>query len=105
MGRRASRRRSAGQTVKAPAHVMATQGTVTNPYVWVTWDRNDPTVTKYEVLRDGAVIATIGPFVPYDWTNAAHKTWYTGGAGTGGYTSEVLADSPSYYFRLEQSGA
>jgi hypothetical protein len=62
----------------APAHPDVVQGGVGTPSVWVTWDRNDPTVTKYEVLRDGAVVQTIGPFVPFDPTNSAHKTWFPG---------------------------
>jgi hypothetical protein len=90
--------------VLAPAHPIAIQGPVAadKRYVQLTWDRNDHTVTKYDVLRDGAVVGTVGPFTPYDPGNAAHRDWYTGGDGVGGYANEVLADKPVYFFRLEQ---
>ena len=47
-------------TGKAPLHVVAVQGPVLARarYVSVTWDRNDPTATGYEVYRDGTLIAT-----------------------------------------------
>ncbi len=47
-------------TGKPPLHVVAVQGPVlaTARYISVTWDRNDPTATGYEVYRDGTLIAT-----------------------------------------------
>lgn len=46
---------------RPPNHVIVTQGP-TDPqrrYALVTWDRNDPESTGYEVLRDGEVIAEV----------------------------------------------
>lgn len=86
----------------APRHPVAVQGPTdpANLYSWVTWDRSDPAVTKYEVLRDSAVVGTVGPFVPFNQSDPAHRDWRTAG-----YPSAVLADSPAYYFRLEQTGS
>lgn len=88
----------------SPQFLQVVQGPTSSPYAWLTWDRNDRSVTKYDVLRDGQVVGTVGPFTPYDPGNAAHRSWY-GAAGGGGYVGEVLADNPAYYFRLEQAGS
>jgi hypothetical protein len=87
----------------SPGHVVAVQGPVGSPFVEVTWDRNDATATKYEVLRDDVVIGTVGPFIPYDWTNSAHQSWY--GSSNGGYAATVLSKTPVFHFRLEGTGA
>lgn len=44
----------------APAHVFVVQGPTdpANLYVLVTWDRNDPLATGYNVLRDGVVVGS-----------------------------------------------
>ncbi len=58
----------------APLHPTAVQGP-TDPaalYVWVTWDRNDPAATSYEVYRNGTLLATVD--VTGDiWDKCAYK--------------------------------
>ncbi len=100
---------------------------------WTGSSDPDDRYLTYKILRDNQVIDEVGPVdspwwqsPSYVWRddsapNGRHKyaaraydasglrygrniTFSTAGAPTGGYRASVLADSPSFYWRLDETG-
>ncbi len=90
--------------VLPPRHLIAVQGP-TDPsalYVWLTWDRNDPSVTAYDVYRDGSLLAAVN--VTGDtWNKCAYKDTSVSGSRAYRYkirarnaAGEVSGPSPAF---------
>lgn len=75
----------------APRHVVATQGPTdpSNLYSLVTWDRSDAAATGYQVIRDGALVATVA--VAGDpWDDLAYKDTSVQPGQTYGYQVRAM---------------